>query len=102
MRLPVARSGPFSAAIPDFIVEVDSRLQPDPDEGTAVLPCVLIYKPENTADIAKIHECSFPCGKDVLNCGRGKSRDRWTNRRAQQVEEAGSDMWNCGLTTLIE
>ncbi|KAF9780460.1 hypothetical protein BJ322DRAFT_1011923, partial [Thelephora terrestris] len=41
-------AGLFSAVTSAFIIEVDSKLQPDPSEETAALLRVLIYKIDST------------------------------------------------------
>ena len=46
--LHVSQAGLFSAVTSAFIIEVNSQLQPDPNEETAALLRVLIHKVDNT------------------------------------------------------
>ena len=48
LALTRARAGLFSAVTSAFIIEVDSKLQSDPNDETAALLRVLIYKIDNT------------------------------------------------------
>ena len=44
----MSQAGLFSAVASAFIIDVNSRLQPDPNDQTAALLRVLIYKIDNT------------------------------------------------------
>ena len=45
---PETKAGLFSAVTSAFIIQVNPQLQPDPNEETAVLLCLLIYRMDNT------------------------------------------------------
>ena len=48
MYLFVSQAGLFSAITSAFIVEVNSELQPDPNQESAALLCVILYNMNNT------------------------------------------------------